>query len=148
MKEIKIYTDGGCSGNPGPGGWAAVILDGGSEYRYHGGAKLTTNNRMELLAAINGLKQSKQFLNSAFTVYTDSQYLQKGITEWIRGWKARGWKTSGGDPVKNKDLWVELDDLNKELCPSWEWVKGHAGDTYNEICDALTQAEIEIVKGR
>ena len=148
MKEVKIYTDGGCSGNPGPGGWAAIVIDGGSEYRVRGGEKMTTNNRMELLAAINGLRQASLLRDAAFTVYTDSQYLKKGITEWIKGWKARGWKTSGGDPVKNQDLWEMLDELNRKMCPEWEWVKGHSGDQYNEICDSLTQEEIAAVRER
>ena len=153
---LDIYTDGGCSGNPGPGGWAWVMvqttLEGGSIIAEgYGGEKGTTNNRMELLAVISALKAYKEKAAAGdqgskiprqLTVHTDSQYVQKGITEWITKWKKNSWKTSDKKPVKNQDLWLELDALNSELSVSWEWVRGHAGDFYNERCDSMTQKAI------
>ena len=142
---IEIYTDGGCSGNPGPGGWAYVIIKDGVPFAEKWGAeKLTTNNRMELQAviaaleflALNGKKEEK------IAVYTDSQYVQKGITLWLAEWKKKGWKTSDKKPVKNKDLWLRLDVLAGQFPVSWVWVKGHAGNEYNEKCDELTKTAI------
>ena len=142
---IHIYTDGGCSGNPGPGGWAYVII-GDSEILAEnwGAEKNTTNNRMELLAVISALKAQSLLSCRAekVKVYTDSQYVQKGITEWIHTWKRNSWRTNDKKPVKNQDLWLELDALAAALPLVWEWVKGHAGNEYNERCDALTQKAI------
>jgi ribonuclease HI len=146
---LNIFTDGGCSGNPGPGGWAYVmvlktfqgetIVDEGK-----GGEKNTTNNRMELKAVISSLKalQTKTGLPRQATIRTDSQYVQKGITEWIFNWKKNYWRTSDKKPVKNKDLWMELDSLAGQLSLSWEWIKGHAGNSFNELCDKMTQEAI------
>ena len=141
---MMIYTDGGCSGNPGPGGWAYIISDSDSIIEEKWGAeKLTTNNRMELMAVISALESlSVRGLNRDIKVFTDSQYVQKGITIWIKDWKTRNWKTSGNDPVKNKDLWQRLDDLVRGFSITWQWVKGHAGNVYNERCDTLTQKAI------
>ena len=143
---VDIYTDGGCSGNPGPGGWAYVMVQGDSiAAEQWGGEKITTNNRMELLAVISALKACKEKtgLSGDVTVHTDSQYVQKGITEWITKWKHNSWKTSDKKPVKNQDLWAELDSLNTEMSVSWEWVRGHAGDFYNERCDSMAQKGIQ-----
>ena len=145
MNEIVIYTDGGCHGNPGPGGWGIVVIADGVAKQLSGGEKLTTNNRMELCAAIAGLsvvKNTPTFAGRPVTVNIDSQYVKNGITTWIKGWKAKGWKTADKKPVKNQDLWVQLDELNAQLTVSWSWVKGHAGIQYNEVCDQLCQAEI------
>ncbi len=151
MSELVIYTDGGCSGNPGPGGWGCVIVDGenrvgsGEETIRSGGERMTTNNRMELTAVIEALtlvSSTPAWLGSSVSVYTDSQYVQKGITQWISGWKRNGWRTAAKEPVKNQDLWVKLDALAAQLSPRWVWVKGHAGVHYNEVCDRLTQDEI------
>ena len=154
---IHIYTDGGCSGNPGPGGWAYVIIRAENSLNEGGGTgnsallaenwgaeKSTTNNRMELRAVIAALEVLPQLRADAekVTVYTDSQYVQKGMTAWIKDWKKRGWKTSGKDPVKNQDLWQRLDGLAAGFSLSWAWVKGHAGNEYNEHCDNLTQKAI------
>ena len=156
---LKIYTDGGCSGNPGPGGWAYVMaletFQGAKVLEEKsGGEKDTTNNRMELRAVIESLKSLKTAAGGAHgphaksalplraVIFTDSQYVQKGITEWIHKWKKNAWRTSGKKPVKNQDLWMELDALAGELSPGWEWVKGHAGNEFNERCDALAQKEI------
>ena len=152
---LKIYTDGGCSGNPGPGGWAYIIMTdtfSGPKIiiKEMGGEKQTTNNRMELTAVIKSLQTLKNIekkvpdtvLPSKATLYTDSQYVQKGITEWIHTWKRNSWRTSDKKPVKNQDLWMELDQLNNELSVFWEWVRGHAGNEFNEMCDAMTQEAI------
>ena len=145
--DMTIYTDGGCSGNPGPGGWGYVILpEGGASREDKGYETATTNNRMELMAAIKALESAKAIRHGMITVYTDSQYLRSGITTWVHGWKKKNWKTSGGDPVKNKDLWERLDALNLSMAPQWEWVKGHAGNEHNERCDALTQDAIALAK--
>ena len=141
---LKIYTDGGCTGNPGPGGWAAVILEDGEDPReMSGGDDATTNNRMELTAVINALKSVINIFgpHRNIEVHTDSQYVQKGISEWMRGWITRNWKTSAGKPVKNKDLWLQLNNLNDKLIVHWKWVKGHAGDEWNERCDELVARE-------
>lgn len=145
MNEVIIYTDGGCSGNPGPGGWGVVVIFNGEARQLSGGEKSTTNNRMELTAAINALsivKNTPDFKNHKITVNIDSQYVKNGITVWIKGWKLKGWKTADKKPVKNQDLWIQLDELNSALNVSWNWVKGHAGIEYNEICDQLCQKEI------
>ncbi|MCQ2572740.1 MAG: ribonuclease HI [Treponema sp.] len=144
--EIIVYTDGGCSGNPGPGGWGIVVIADGQEKQLSGGEKNTTNNRMELSAAIAALsviKNTPQFAGRPVKVNIDSQYVKNGITTWIKGWKAKGWKTASKDPVKNQDLWMILDELNSSLSVEWNWVKGHAGIKYNEICDSLCQIEIK-----
>lgn len=149
MSEVIVYSDGGCSGNPGPGGWGFVIVGSGDgradEIVRSGGERMTTNNRMELTAVIEALRlvsSDARFANMPVSVYTDSQYVQKGISQWIAGWKRNGWRTASKEPVKNQDLWVLLDGLSSSLHPSWVWVKGHAGVHYNEVCDRLTQEEI------
>ena len=151
--SFKIYTDGGCSGNPGPGGWAYVMVQqtfqGGQIIAKNKGAeKNTTNKRMELIAVIEALRALKTMDNvpRSAALYTDSQYVQKGITEWIRNWKRNSWRTSDKKPVKNQDLWMELDSLAGEFRLQWEWVKGHAGNEYNELCDAMTQEAIAEIK--
>jgi len=138
--KIVMYTDGACSGNPGPGGWGCVLIASGREIPLSGGEKLTTNNRMELMAAIQGLARLlsvAEWRVRPITVFIDSQYVKNGITKWIKGWKTNGWKTASKKPVKNKDLWMELDALTGKLDVEWNWVKGHAGNKYNEICDQL-----------
>ena len=148
-----VYTDGGCSGNPGPGGWAYVMVlktfQGDSVVAEQwGGEQQTTNNRMELLAVISALKalKAKPGLPRQITLHTDSQYVQKGITEWIHLWKRNSWRTSDKKPVKNKDLWLKLDALSGELPIKWSWVKGHAGNKFNERCDTLTQKAIAFLQ--
>lgn len=138
--QIVMYTDGACSGNPGPGGWGCVIIAEGREIPLSDGEKLTTNNRMELMAAIKGLAQIKsvpEWRVRPVKIFIDSQYVKNGITTWIAGWKRNGWKTAAKKPVKNQDLWMQLDLLTGELDVSWTWVKGHAGNKYNEACDQL-----------
>lgn len=137
-ERVKIYTDGACSGNPGPGGWGAILLAGGQEKELSGGEALTTNNRMELTAAIRALEALKR--TSAVDLYTDSQYVQLGISQWIKGWKARGWMTAGRQPVKNEDLWRRLDEVRAGHQIAWHWVKGHATDALNNRVDALAVA--------
>jgi len=149
--HVLVFTDGGCSGNPGPGGWAyLIVLDSqGIIDEKWGAEKLTTNNRMELSAAVAALEavQANEALRShPIILYTDSQYLQKGITTWIQGWKHNGWKTSNKDPVKNQDLWQKLDQLANTLRLEWRWVKGHAGHEYNERVDRRTQEAIATIK--
>jgi ribonuclease HI len=150
--QVKIFTDGGCSGNPGPGGWAYVIVletPQGAKIaaRDMGAERETTNNRMELAAVIEALRAFKAMegVPRRARVCTDSQYVQKGISEWINQWKRNGWKTSGKKPVKNTDLWMELDALAAALSPGWEWVRGHAGNEYNELCDSMTQEAISSI---
>lgn len=148
MEYLVIFTDGGCSGNPGPGGWAYCLVDdAGNLLEERWGAEAqTTNNRMELsatVAALSRVLEHPEFQGLPITLYTDSQYVQKGISEWIQAWKARGWRTSSKEPVKNRDLWEELDRLNSFLAISWRWVKGHAGNPYNERVDRLTQEAIK-----
>ena len=141
---ITVYTDGGCSGNPGPGGWGCVILADKVEYTASGGETVTTNNRMELsaaIAALSAIDQNNAWRNKAITVHIDSQYVKNGITTWIRSWKKNGWKNSEKLPVKNRDLWEVLDELNQRLNVTWKWVRGHAGNKYNELCDALATKE-------
>lgn len=144
-EELVVYTDGGCSGNPGPGGWGCVIIDGKDEKTFSGGDHLTTNNKMELTAAIQALYEVTKnplWKNRKIQMYSDSQYVKNGITSWIKNWKKNGWKTSNKKPVLNKDLWIRLDELYTPLEIEWQWVKGHAGVKYNEICDQLCQKEI------
>jgi ribonuclease HI len=145
MEKIVVYTDGGCSGNPGPGGWACVIIAEGEARKLSGGEKLTTNNKMELMAAIAALtaiKNTARFNGIPVEVNIDSQYVKNGITQWIFSWKKKGWKTADKKPVKNQELWMRLDELNSSMNVEWKWVKGHAGIEYNEICDSLCQEEI------
>ena len=138
---VDIYTDGACRGNPGPGGWAAVLMSGGREREISGAEAATTNNRMELLAVINALRALKRRVSAR--VYTDSQYVRLGITEWIAGWKARGWRTADRKPVKNQDLWEQLDALAAGHNVEWHWVKGHSGVPGNERCDVLANMAID-----
>lgn len=144
LEEITIFTDGGCLGNPGPGGWGVILCSGSNRTELSGSERETTNNRMELRAAIAGLSALEE--PGVVTVYTDSQYLRQGITEWIRGWKAKGWLTSARQPVKNADLWRELDAVAKQHRITWKWVKGHSGHPENERCDQLAQAAIANMK--
>ncbi len=139
MKYI-IYTDGACSGNPGPGGWGAVIFDENKKQNnLSGGIKETTNNRMELMAPIMALKKIK--FKSEVIIFTDSKYVKNGITEWVKKWEMNGWKNSNKKPVKNKDLWLKLNDLCKKNKVTWRWVKGHSTSKYNNLADTLaTQA--------
>ena len=134
-KEITIFTDGACSGNPGKGGWGAVLLYQDNEKYLSGSEELTTNNKMELKATIEALKAIKQ--PSKIKLYTDSQYVKNGITEWIISWKKNGWKTANKKTVSNKELWIELDENVNFHNVEWFWVKGHSGDYYNEIADKL-----------
>lgn len=138
---IDIYTDGACSGNPGPGGWGVLVRNGNVETEFCGGEPATTNNRMELLAVIEALQSLRQPVRAR--VYTDSQYVQKGMSEWILSWKQRGWKTAGNDPVKNEDLWRRLDALVAQHTIDWYWVRGHDGHPENERADALARAGLE-----
>lgn len=138
---IDIYTDGACSGNPGPGGWGAILRAKGQEKELFGGEAQTTNNRMEMMAVIEALRAMKRPV--AARVYTDSQYVMKGITEWIQGWKRRGWKTAGKEPVKNEDLWRTLDTLASQHKLEWHWVRGHNGHPENERADELARRGVE-----
>ncbi len=140
-KHVQIYTDGACSGNPGPGGWAAILVHGKVEKELTGAEGHTTNNRMELMAAIAGLEALKA--PCRVDVTTDSTYVQKGITEWLAGWKAKGWKTADKKPVKNTDLWQRLEDAAARHDVSWHWVRGHDGHDYNERADKLAVAAIK-----
>ena len=137
--KLRVYTDGACSGNPGKGGWAAVILDGKSQTSISGSEKKTTNNRMELLAPIMALKKIKN--KSEIIIYTDSRYVKDGITEWIKKWKLNNWKSSNKKPIKNKDLWVKLENSCKKHNVSWKWVKAHAENKYNNLVDELAVSE-------
>jgi ribonuclease HI len=132
---VHIYSDGACKGNPGAGGWGALLISGGHRKEICGGEPNTTNNRMEMLAVIRALEMLKR--PSTVQVHTDSQYVQKGVSEWLPGWKKRGWRTAAGKPVKNQDLWQELDDLSQKHHIEWNWVRGHAGHPENERADAL-----------
>ena len=138
---MEIFTDGACRGNPGPGGWGAVLRFNGVEKQIYGGVNDTTNNRMELLAAIEGLKALKR--PSQVRMTTDSQYVKKGITEWMENWKLRGWKTAAKKPVKNKELWIQLDTLSSKHMITWKWVRGHTGHPENEIADQLANQGID-----
>ncbi len=135
--DVVIYTDGACSGNPGPGGWGAILTSGESQRELCGGELHTTNNRMEIMAAIRALQALKR--PCQVELHTDSQYLRQGITEWLSGWKARGWKTAAKAPVKNEDLWRELDEARSRHTVDRRWVKGHAGHPMNERADALAR---------
>ncbi len=143
---IDIYTDGACKGNPGPGGWGALLRSGAHEKELFGGERQTTNNRMELTAVIRALEALKR--PSQVVIHTDSQYVQKGISEWIRGWKARGWLTADRKPVKNVDLWQALDALTTRHTITWRWVRGHAGHVDNERADALANRGVDVALGR
>ena len=139
---ITIYTDGGCSGNPGPGGWAFAVSENGKLVSTSsGGDAQTTNNKMELTAVINALRFAIDKGEREVTILTDSQYVKNGITQWIHSWKRNGWRTSSKAPVKNVEYWVQLDSLNSSLSVTWSWVKGHAGIEGNEECDRLVRME-------
>ncbi|MBQ4875368.1 MAG: ribonuclease HI [Rickettsiaceae bacterium H1] len=141
-KVVKIYTDGACSGNPGKGGWGVVLISGSEKKEFFGGEKHTTNNRMELRAVIEGLKAVK--VSCDILLYTDSMYVKNGITEWIFNWKKNGWKTANNKPVKNRELWQELDSqVEKRKLVKWNWVKGHSGDDNNELADSLARKGTE-----
>lgn len=144
IKTVEVHTDGACLGNPGPGGWAALLRYKGKERELAGGEAATTNNRMELMAAIQALET----LSEACIVdlHTDSQYVRQGITEWMPGWVRRGWKTAGGDPVKNRDLWERLHAAAQRHRVSWHWVKGHSGDPDNERVDVLARAQAVAIR--
>jgi len=137
MNHVIMYTDGACKGNPGPGGWGVLLRSGAAEKELFGGEPETTNNRMEMTAVIEGLSALKR--PCRISLYLDSEYVRKGITEWMKGWKARGWKTAAKEPVKNVDLWQRLDELvqNSGHQIEWHWVRGHAGDPGNERADSL-----------
>ncbi len=137
---IEIYTDGACSGNPGPGGWGAILRWNGHEKELSGGEPETTNNRMEMMAVIKGLEALKK--TSGVKLYTDSKYVQQGVHEWLEGWKARGWKSASKKPVKNQDLWQEIDSLIQRHHVEFIWIKGHAGHEMNERVDKLAVAAI------
>jgi len=140
--KYTIYTDGACSGNPGPGGWGAVIFDNDNKQKnISGSEENTTNNRMELSAAIMALEEVNK--NSEITIYTDSTYVKNGITEWVLKWRENGWKNSNKEPVKNKDLWEKLDNLCKQNIVNWKWVKGHASNKYNNLADELAAKAIK-----
>ncbi len=138
---IELYTDGACKGNPGPGGWGVLIRIDGVDARHCGGERETTNNRMELQAAIEGLRLLET--TSEVVLVTDSQYVRKGITEWIGNWKRNGWRTAAKKPVKNADLWRELDEQSQRHSIKWNWVKGHSGHAENEIADQLANEGLE-----
>ena len=140
-EAVEIYTDGACSGNPGPGGWGAVLRYQGVEKELQGGEAETTNNRMEMLAAIHALEAMKRPVRAV--IHTDSIYLRDGITKWIHAWKQRGWKTASKKPVKNVDLWQRLEEAMASHEVEWRWVKGHAGHPENERVDDLARAEVE-----
>lgn len=146
MKEVTIHTDGGCEGNPGPGGWAAVLECGVHKKELAGGEPATTNNRMELQAAISALHALTE--PCRVTLFTDSVYVREGITKWIRGWKARGWHTLDKKPVKNEDLWRALDAEVARHQVQWRWLKGHAGHPLNERCDVLAGVEMAKIRQR
>ncbi len=146
MKHVEIYTDGACSGNPGPGGWAAILRHQGREKELAGGERQTTNNRMELTAALEGLRALKEPCEVALT--TDSQYLRLGITEWVPQWQERGWRRRDGKPVKNEDLWRDIAAAAEPHRIEWLWVAGHAGHVENERCDQLAREWVERMKMR
>ncbi len=145
MTEVEIYTDGACRGNPGPGGWGALLVSGTHRRELHGGEPLTTNNRMEMTAAIEALAALKR--RCRVQLYTDSQYVRNGITEWLPQWKRRGWKTADRKPVKNVDLWMRLEEEIARDEVHWHWVKGHAGHPGNERADALANLGIDRLSG-
>jgi ribonuclease HI len=141
MSHVTIYTDGACRGNPGPGGWGALLLRGDARKTLHGGELQTTNNRMELMAAIEALNALTR--RCEVDLYTDSRYVMQGITEWMANWKRRGWKTAGRKSVKNQDLWQQLDAAAARHAVTWHWVKGHSGDEGNECADELANRGID-----
>ena len=145
MKSVEIYTDGACKGNPGPGGWGALLISAGREKEIFGGESLTTNNRMELMAVIEALRALNQ--PCSVVLHLDSEYVRKGITEWVAGGKARGWRTASKQPVKNVDLWQVLDDVVSQSGHriDWRWVKGHSGDPGNERADQLANCGVDAV---
>jgi ribonuclease HI len=140
MKSVQLFTDGSCHGNPGPGGWAALLECDGVRRELSGAERATTNNRMEMRAAIEGLRALREPCD--VDVWTDSRYLVDGISSWLAAWKRRGWKTADRKPVKNEDLWRELDELTTRHSVRWHWVRGHAGHPENELCDRLANAAI------
>lgn len=142
MQIVEIYTDGACKGNPGPGGWGALLRYGAQEKELFGGEENTTNNRMELMAVISALRVLTRPCHIA--LYTDSKYVKDGITLWIQNWKKNGWKTAEKKPVKNADLWIALDQARKQHCIDWHWIKGHNGHLFNERADALANRGIQI----
>lgn len=145
MSIVEIYTDGACRGNPGPGGWGALLSIGEHEKELSGAETLTTNNRMELTAVIRALEALKR--PSEVRIFTDSEYVRRGITEWMKSWKARGWKTADRKPVKNQDLWERLDALAADHKIEWRWVKGHSGVPGNERVDQLANEAIDAMRG-
>ncbi|HEX4870040.1 MAG TPA: ribonuclease HI [Moraxellaceae bacterium] len=146
MTEVEMYCDGACRGNPGPGGWGVLLRSGAHEKRLYGSAPQTTNNRMELQGAIEGLAALRK--DCRVTVWTDSEYVKKGMTEWLAGWKARGWKNSQRQPVKNADLWQRLEAETLRHQVEWRWVKGHNGHEGNEIADQLANQAIDEMLGK
>jgi ribonuclease HI len=145
VTEVEIYTDGACRGNPGPGGWAALLIAGKQRKEVSGAEAQTTNNRMELKAAIGGLAALKR--RCTVQLYTDSKYVLQGFTEWLPQWKARGWRTASREPVKNQDLWVELDAAAQAQDITWHWVKGHSGHESNDYVDLLANRAIDRMLG-
>lgn len=141
MKTVEMYTDGACRGNPGPGGWGVLLRNGGKEKTLYGGERETTNNRMELTAAIEGLSSLSEPCRVELT--TDSEYVRRGITEWMKGWKQRNWRTAGRKPVANRDLWERLDAVASEHDVRWHWVRGHSGHSDNERVDALANQGVD-----
>lgn len=144
MKKVTVYTDGACKGNPGPGGWAAILEYKGRHREHSGAERDTTNNRMELMAAIHALEVLKE--PCRVELYTDSNYLRQGITEWLAGWKRRGWKTAARKPVKNQELWQRLERAAARHDVRWHWVRGHSGDAGNEAADRLANRAIEALR--
>jgi len=148
LNSVEIYTDGACKGNPGPGGWGVLMKSGATEKELYGGERETTNNRMEMMAVIQALRALKR--PCAITLHVDSQYVLKGMTEWLPGWKARGWRTAAKQPVKNVDLWQALDELVRTSghTIAWRWVRGHDGDPGNERADVLANLGVEVGLGQ
>ena len=144
MSEVEIWTDGACSGNPGPGGWGVILVKGEHRKELFGGEPDTTNNRMELMAAISALEALKKPCD--VTLHIDSQYVRQGIMTWIHGWKRNGWKTADKKPVKNAELWLRLDEATRRHTIHWHWVKGHAGDAMNERADELAREGVKLAK--
>ena len=148
MNQVEIYTDGACKGNPGPGGWGVLLRSGATQKELYGGERETTNNRMELMAVIQALGALKR--PCEVILHVDSQYVLKGMTEWIRGWKAKGWRTADKRPVKNVELWLQLDELVTQSghVIEWKWVRGHNGDPGNERADELANMGVEVAMGK